>query len=100
MNKIQLNAAIADHVEVLRQYATNTNTDKPTLAAMCEVLLCKFHRKDYFNLAMKFLFPELAEPQKEWALLLHDYLCSNTFAGQNELVVELIANVKKFYKIK
>ena len=105
MDKVHLNNAIADHVEVLHQYSTNENTDKISLCNMIEDLLCKFTKKEYFYLAMeKFLCgyhgfaPEYVKA--DWDINFPNILNWNTFKDQKHLSDQVVINVKQFYKIK
>ena len=105
MDKLALNAAIADHVEVLNQYSTNDNTDKKTLAIMIETLLCKFHKKEYFYLAMEKFCCEIHgldpnELKNGWENHFVKVLNELTFVDHEGLADEIVDNIKSFYKIK
>jgi hypothetical protein len=105
MDKVALNNAIADHVEVLHQYSTNANTNKVTLCNMIEDLLCKFTKKEYFYLAMeKFLcgYHNLAPEnlKTDWDICFANVLNGNTFETHPQLTDQVIVNVKHFYKLK
>lgn len=105
MDKLALNAAIADHVEVLHQYSTNDNTDKKLLAVMIETLLCKFHKKEYFYLAMEKFCCEYhqLDPNNlkaDWDIYFPTVLNELTFVDHKGLADEIVENVKAFYKIK
>ena len=105
MDKVHLNNAIADHVEVLHQYSTNANTDKILLCNMIEDLLCKFTKKEYFYLAMeRFLChchsfaPE--NTKLDWDINFANVLNANTFESHPHLTDQVVLNVKQFYKLK
>jgi hypothetical protein len=105
MDKLKLNAVIADNVEVLHQYSTNDNTDKKTLAIMIETLLCKFQKKEYFYLAMEKFCCEIHNLghnnfKADWDIYFPTILNANTFVDHNNLSNEIVENVKTFYKIK
>jgi hypothetical protein len=105
MDKLALNAAIADHVEVLHQYSTNDNTDKNILAIMIERLLCMFNKKEYFYLAMEKFCCEIhnLDPNNlkaDWDIYFPAILNERTFVDHKGLADEIVENVKAFYKIK
>lgn len=105
MDKLTLHLAIADHVEVLNQYSTNNNTDKKLLATMIETLLCKFHKKEYFYLAMEKFLCEIhgMDPNElkiGWENYFPKVLNELTFVDHQDLASEIVENVKAFYKIK
>jgi hypothetical protein len=105
MDKLQLNNAIKDHVEVLEQYLTNDNTDKKLLRDMIITLLCKFTKKEYFFLAMEHFLCENREHEPhmlkaDWDIHLENYLNWNTFAEHKMYSTDVVNEVKAFYKIK
>ena len=105
MDKVALNNAIADHVEVLHQYSTNENTNKVTLCNMIEDLLCKFTKKEYFYLAMEsFLIGRHGfspiHLKADWDVNLANVLNWHTFKDHKHLSDQVVINVKQFYKLK
>jgi hypothetical protein len=101
MDKIKLKAAIADHVEVLIQYQSNTTTDKDLLKDMIINLFAKFTKKEIFLQAV-YLFNEKihgVDDQMLWTVSLEDSF-KTTFPDNETFPAEIVNELKKIYKIK
>jgi predicted nucleic acid-binding protein len=92
---------IKEHVEVLSQYLTSNNTDKPKLGGMVVRILIKFFKRAYLEYALDIWFEkENLQPADKIGVKLLRLRSLLERKFDIELVDIIIADIVKHYKIK